>query len=371
MRSSLLLLALLGSAPLMGCSLGVERAPAESPPPASPPVEARPDVDARPAPVLSLLSSCLERRGAWVEVDRVFNNDTTDHGTLIELAVSPDQRLAAAGADGTVKIWTLEGLVGTVMAAELAYGPELPIAPAADLAFHDGRVVVADTRGLVTSWTVEGEMDVLGGTDPDVSMVAVAFDEPRGRLAQADARAHGGVLVRQLGSAAAVVGPLATTLESVSDLVFLADGRLVLAGRDADGAALEVRDAADPTRTLASLRAGADGRRVVELAAAADTVVALLDEALLVLGPTLELRHRVTLGDGAYARSVTLTEDGRHALVADEAGILRTVETTSGQLGTPFDTGEPDAVAVRLTPPGELAFVAHRGGNIRALACAE
>lgn len=395
MRNTTIVLGLLIALALSGCSVSVAHpddetvAPPAAPPPVGPPPPATPPAPTPPAPTppaptpppanppappstpIAQLESCLGAGGSLVEVDRVFNNDSSDHGALVAFAVSPDRELAAAGADGTVKIWTLEGLVGTVMASVLTYGPEVDAAPATDLAYHDGRIVVADTRGLVTAWTLEGEMEVLGGTDPTVAMAAVAFDASHTYMAQADARAGGTLMVRRIDGTPTVVGPLETSIESVRDLAFLASGGLLVAGNGPTGGSIELRDGADPTHTLATFAAGA-GSSIGEIATAGDIVVAALGDAIVLLeATTLGTRGRIDLGPSAAATTVAITDDARYAFTVDRAGFVRIIDVTRGAEIGRFDTSEADPVSVRIDAPSGLVFVAHSNANIRALSCTE
>src|SRR5689334_3102239 len=76
------------------------------------------------------LEACVLGGGHLVEVDSVENDDVTDHGDLVAFAASSSDVLAAAGADGTVKLWSLdEGLLGVVDSSALLYGAEIPAAP--------------------------------------------------------------------------------------------------------------------------------------------------------------------------------------------------------------------------------------------------
>src|SRR4051812_16776642 len=74
----------------------------------------------------SALESCLGAGGELVEIASVDNDDQHDHGALLTFGVSPAGLLAAAGADGTLKFWTLDAeLVGTVDGSLITYGAEV------------------------------------------------------------------------------------------------------------------------------------------------------------------------------------------------------------------------------------------------------
>ena len=119
-----------------------------------------------------------------------------------------DGTLAVGSDDGFVKEWTLEGLVASIGTTVLTYGPEMPAMPAADLAFRGDWIVVADINGLVTAWATDGVMQVLGGTEPGISMTAVAIDPTGNTLAHAEAVSGGNIMVRTLDGSRDFVGPV-------------------------------------------------------------------------------------------------------------------------------------------------------------------
>ena len=324
-------------------------------------------------PLSSPLEACLDSGGHLVIADTVDNNDTTDHGAIAAFAASATGTLAAAGTDGTIKFWTLDGgLVGTVNNAELLYGPELPGVEAADMQFMDDeRVVAGDVQGIVSAWGADGFMQILGGVDPGIGIVAVALDGARTRLAHADVRSGGSLTVRALDGSS-VVGPIETSMLSVHDLVFLPSGELLVAGADASGVGVvELRDAADPARVIAPYRsaasaafaevaASADGRRI---AAAGGAEVALFDAALGAPRAALVAAHG--------ARTVAVTPGGRFVLTGGTDGTLRALAGDDGHEVTSIAIADP--IAVRIDARGEARVRgvrrrrAHPRDRLRAL----
>lgn len=348
-----------------------------------------PEPPATPRETLSAsaLEECLNNAGHLVEVDRVYNNDTTAHGAITAFSVSEGGSLGVASEDGVVKFWTLDEFVGSVNHAALSYGAELAAAPADDLAFFGEELMLADTQGLVTGWYSDGSMRIVGGTEPGVAIRAVASDDARARVAHAEDVLHGRIMVRGVGDDAAVVGPLPTSIDWVSDLAFFPDGRLVVVGATGVTAVLEIFSA-DLTAVVA--RYSATEERAIgfgaprlpeEVTVAGDRViVALLDE-VQTFDATLRLLSRSR--DLTVSRSVSASESGRYAFVADEsyglpAGIhhvLTTFDTETGvmlssaRLAATGDRALGTAASVRTELQSGLVFVAFSNGDIVALAC--
>jgi WD40 repeat protein len=303
------------------------------------------------------LDACLEAGGALTPVASVNNDDVTEHGDLNTLAVHADGRIAVASADGTIKMWTVEdGFLGQLATGQILYGPELGATPAADLLFHDGWVVSGDVRGLVTAWTLEGDMQIWGGTDPDISIVAIAYDAASQRLAHADTQAGGHVMVRALADGG-VVGPLATELGAVRDLAFLADGSLLLGG-----SGLELRAPGDPTMVTARIALPEVSQVAVAegvIAAAGPTFVGVLDE-------TLSPAWQRDVSDHAPI-GVVLTTGGAHAISAGADGSLRVFRTSDGEEIGAADVADP--VVIRAEPTGRALFVGSREGLVHVFEC--
>lgn len=316
------------------------------------------------------LEACLLEGGSLVEVDAVDNNDSADHGALAALAVSHDGRIAAAGWDGTIKFWTLDdGLLGTVNAAILTYGPEVTGAQSSDLVFYGDRVVAGDVRGLVTGWTMEGAMQILGGTEPDVPITAVDVAAD-GRLAHADSKENGNVMVR-VANTGDTWGPLDTSLVAVNDLRFLPDGRLLLGGAlDGERTAFELRAADDPMRTVAaSLPEGGAPVREVATSAGGGTLAGVGDGFVAVFDDELS-DARLQLVDGLSEPSVDVTPNGLVVLTSGADGAIRAFtrddEDALRELA-PAIVAAP--TVLRVDAAGELVFVGSADGMISVLAC--
>lgn len=312
------------------------------------------------------LEACLLGGGALVEVASVNNDDVTEHGDLMTLAVDTDGRLAVAGADGTIKLWTIEeGFLGQINTGAIAYGVELAGTPSTELSFLDGRIVAGDVRGLVTSWSLDGDMLILGGVEPDFSIRAVAIDPVNGFLAHADERETGHIMVRALDGST-VVGPLESELHVVHDLAYLRDGSLVVGGRAwGDRAAVELRDAQDPTLVRASYDTRITGD-VAEVAACGDTIA--------IAGPTLvgvldaSLEHRWSRSALEHAPvGIALTASGLFALTAGADGSLRVHASDDGAEVGAVDVADP--VVIRTEPTGRAVFVGSRDGIVHVFQC--
>lgn len=317
-------------------------------------------------PVASALDECLEAGGALVEVDAVDNNDVSDHGALVALAVSADGRLAAAGEDGTIKFWSVDdGFLSSVAASALIYGAELEGSEVADLAFDGAPVVAGDMRGVVTRWAMDGSFEVVGGTTPDVPILAVAVLPGGDRVAHADAL--GEVMVRApLGGS--VVGPLDSAVASVTDLAFAPDGALVIGGGDAGGRAVVERRAPDSAGIEATWSAPTLPE-IQEVSIDADGRVLAAGEGFVArLGADLGLDALVNL-DGHAAVSVAGTPRGRVALSAGAEGRVIATSFDGHAPGRLAELDVPGAMSVRLAGDGALAFVGTESGMIRVLAC--
>ena len=314
------------------------------------------------------LDSCFTGSGALVELGAVSNNDQHDHGALLTFGISPSGLLAAAGADGTLKFWTMDAtLVGTANPTVLTYGPEIAAAPITDLAFTDTLAIAGDVRGLVEQLGPTGEQAVLGGTTPGVSIASVAFDRVAHRLAHAQHRGTSGTAVTPL-----VVNTLDGTMHanitdtmlSITDLAFTVEGVLVVGGNDGTRAMLELRDGADPTRVIATPTLS--GSTVVEVATAhlGPTIVALTDHALFVIEGT---RARQIVASEVAFRSVDVTPSGDFALTVDASGSVVVWSTSSGAAVAHRSIGS--ALGVRIDSGGRRAVVGGSDAMLHVLGC--
>ena len=113
----------------------------------------------------------------WGHERRVLDIQGVYWGGVLSVAFSPDgTRIVSGGADGTVRLWTLEG----ERAAELFEGHDGPVS---SVAFSpDGtRIVSGGADGTVRLWTLEGERaaELFEGHDGPVSSVAFSPDGTR------------------------------------------------------------------------------------------------------------------------------------------------------------------------------------------------
>jgi len=309
-----------------------------------------------PAVETTALARCLLEGGALEVVDSVDNDDVAEHGQVLTFDVSGERRIAVAAEDGTIKLWTLEGFVGSVEPARLTYGPEVPLAPAPDVAFWNGALLSGDVRGMVGIFDMESlGLRPIGGAEPGVAIRAVAA---RGdRFAHAEDTRGGNVIVRGLTSGE-LHGPLATGAVDVRDLAFTDEDALVLGGGDDGEGVLERWE--DEVRTAAQRL----DSEVVEVATAGPRVAAVGEGYLALLDADLDLERTVAFE--LAPRSVDLTPQGDVALMATEA-VLAAWDAGAGEplAVLPLE----DLVRVRVESAGELAFTASADGTIRALGC--
>jgi WD40 repeat protein len=354
---------------LLGCAAAHEPSPIEptptEPTPTEPtPTPVEPVTPVEPPPPTSF-ETCLSEGGQLAEVAAINNNDTAAHGDLLTLAVAPDGTLAVAAADGVLKLWTFQGgFVGALTPGQFLYGVQTSAAAAWDLQIVGGRVIEGDVSGLVSRWSLDIDTtfpEVIGGTDPDIAITAVALDDARQKLAHADVREGGHVMVRAL-EGSEVVGPLAS-FTSVRDLAFLSDGALLIAGGAPSAPAIERRAAADFTLVDATFTpSGPDA--LEEIAVANGTVAVVGDGVVAVLDELLAPRWS---NETSGSVSVALSPTGRFVFVAAADGSLRVFDAADGRpLGT-IDVIDP--VVVRMQPGGDVVIVGARDGAIRAFGC--
>jgi WD40 repeat protein len=313
------------------------------------------------------LEHCLAGGGALVELGAVNNDDQADHGALLTFGVSPEGLVAAAGADGTLKFWTMSAaLVGTADPSTLTYGTEVGGSPITDLAFDGDGAIASDVRGLVSRMTPTGLVSPMGGTMPDMPIDAVAVDAATHRLAHAQ---HGPVAPLVVRGATAT-DEITETLDAIADLAFTVDGELLVAGARAGRAALEIRGASDVTRVVASPALGLDGP-VREIASAS---LAPVHAAVSIVGVAMLSGHDVVAHAGFEhaLRSVALTPTGAYALVLSEDGMVHVLDTTDGhELTTARVVQAPTATAVgvRVDATGSRFVVGVDDAMIHVLAC--
>jgi hypothetical protein len=306
-----------------------------------------------PAPG-TLLATCFAGGGDLVEVATVNNNDSADHGALLGLAVTDDGLLAVAGADGTLKLWTLSAeLVGTFDGSILTYGPEIPSAPITDLAVDGADVIVGDVRGLVLRMSQADGLFPVGGTTPEIAIRAVAWDDARSRLAHAQS---GDVLPLTLRSDTETL-ELATEID-VHDVLFEADGSLLVAGSRDGFAVIERRSPSAPDAPTDALVTELEGP-FLEIATSRAGIVGVTASAVSL--PPFALPR-------TGLRSVAVAEDetSAFALVAGETGVeVLAVDGGHGSVGLPL----AGAVTVRVDATGTLAIVGTEDARVHVLAC--
>lgn len=329
-----------------------------------PAVDAPPLPDAPEPPLVPLLATCLADGRGLREIAVVDNNDTTDHGALLRFGLTPAGLLAAAGADGTLKLWTLDAeLLQTFDGTILTYGPEIPAAPIADLAFDGERILAGDIRGIVLALTRDGGLEPVGGTTPEIPIRAVAFDPLTRRLAHAQTGDVSPLTVRAEDGTTVEVA----TDVLVSDLAFTASGALLVAGERAGRPVIETRDASLAVVLGADITFDVDGAFLeVALAPA-------LGESAPRLG-AVATAH-VMLGGEAIAfeggRSIALATDeaSAFALVAGTQGLV--VMDAAGTPGREVFRLAGDSVTVRVDATGTLAVLGGSDARIHVLACGE
>jgi hypothetical protein len=333
------------------------------------PVTLEPDHTVRPlAPVTiaeSPLEGCLGAGGELVEIASVDNNDQHDHGALLTFGVSPSGILAAAGEDGTLKFWTLDAeLIGTVDGSLITYGAEVGASPITDVAFMGEMAVVGDVRGLVQQMGSDGTFGVIGGTSPDVPIVAVAFDEGTGRFAHAQMGDVVPLAVHSIdGSSEAV--DIEATLDVVRDIAFAPNGELWVAGATGGAAAIEIRDASDPSVVVRNLALGG-AAPVTEIALSADGATAVLVASDFLYVVT---EDGVSSFPGAEhgASSVAITRRGAFAVSIGVDGALVAQSSVDGREVARVAVARP--VTVRVDATDRLVLVGGQDAIIHAFSC--
>lgn len=310
-------------------------------------------VDA-PPPARPALASCLAGGGSLVELTTVDNSDTTEHGALLDLAITGSDLVAVAAEDGTLKLWTLDAeLVGSFSGAILTYGPEIPSAPITDLAIDGADVVAGDVRGIVLRMSAPDGLFPIGGTTPEIPIRAVAWAEGRGWLAHAQVGDVAPLTLRRDDATFEL-----TTALDVRDLMFEADGSLLVAGGRGGVAVIERRGVTSPDVATDALVTELEGP-FLEIATSRLGLVGVTASAVAWPGASAPI---------ANLRSIAVAEGegGSFAIVAGEAGV-QIVEIAGGRssLG-PALTG---AVRVRIDAAGRVAVVGTVDGLVHVLGC--
>lgn len=319
------------------------------------------------------LEACLLEGGSLVEVARVFNNDREDHGALVTFGVSDTGLLAAAGADGTLKFWTLEAEhLGTVDGSVLTYGSEIS-APITDMVLSGERVIAGDGRGLVSEILADGSFLPRGGTTPDVPIASVAYWPFGDRIAHAQQADGIAPLTVRDGE---VVHELSSALLTIRDLAYTPDGALWVAGARVDGErivpAVERRDSVDPSRVIASFDvASPEGGEVVELATSeSGALVAVLTTERVEVrrGESLVRSIPFTGWAEIVGVSVALGRAGEVAFTVESSGQLVAHAASEERTLASVDVGGRP-VAVRTDATGSLVVVGRSDAYLIAYAC--
>ncbi len=321
------------------------------------------------------LEACLLGGGELVEVARVFNNDVEDHGALVTFGVSDTGLLAAAGADGTLKFWTLDAeLLGVVDGTLLTYGSEI-VAPITDMALSGERVIAGDARGLVSEIRADGSYLPRGGTTPDVPIAAVTYRVSSDGVEHIAHAQHFDGLLPLTVREGETVRELESGLASIRDLAYGADGSLWVAGARAVGSeqipAVEQRDGADPSRVLRTIDVDSrEGGTVIELATSQDgEIVAMLTNE------RLEVHHAAgvrTIPFTGWAEIIgvgaALTTAGGVAFTVESDGTLASHGVREERALARVDVGGRP-VAVRTDASDRLVVVGRSDAYLVAYAC--
>ncbi len=322
-----------------------------------------------PGAVPASLEGCLEAGGELLELDSVSNNDREDHGELLTFGISPEGLLAAAGADGTLKFWTLDAeLLATVDGSALVYGVEAGRTPITDLAFYEEAAIVGDVRGLVSHMDAEGAFWPVGGTTPDVPIRSVAVHAATARYAHAQVGPDLVPLVVRAIPGTEGDGEVfeiePTIVTEPNDLAFAPGGELVVVGGPM--AEIEIHDAADPRTVLRSVGFhGSVPIREVALSARGGVGVAVSEDYLYVLRE-LEAWREIWIPEH-QGRSVDVTPGGAVAFSVGADGMLLSHWTEDGSEAARAPVADP--ITVRVDPSGALVIVGSRDATIHVFGC--
>jgi len=316
-------------------------------------------------PLMTSLEGCLIGGGELVEVASVDNNDTREHGGVWTFGIAPDRRIAVASEDGTIKLWTLDGFVEELDPGAFLYGVEVEGSQVTDIAFRGDYIIAGDVRGVVSAWRGTSP-NIIGGTDPDTSITAVAVDDARGWVAHADQQLGGNVMVRGMDDATNF-GPLETDIGTVNDLAFV-DGALLVVGRG-EHPGMELRDREDPNLVLARFATDRSFNALTEVAVSegAETIAFVSLETVGVVNDSLELRWITEAGHSHVPVSVDVAGTGRAIFTAGAEGVLRAWSGVDGTELAAVPVNEP--VGVRVDAAGDLVIVGSRDGMLHAFSC--
>ncbi|MFK8001286.1 MAG: hypothetical protein AB8H86_16950 [Polyangiales bacterium] len=321
------------------------------PPP--PPRDAGADAPDAGPPAPAEMAECLEAGGALHIVHTIDNNDTRDHGPILTFDVSAERQIVVSTEDATLKFWTLDSFQGETGLAQLTYGPEITATSVA-LDFWDELAVAGDSQGVIAGWSPELGMEaILGGTMPGTALVALAIDDERGMLAQADA--EGTLVVRPLpgfeGETAQLEGVHAADLAWGNGVLYIATANGVEA-RD-----LGLNLIAEALTSDAQHHVHAEGDFIV----AGGAQVRVFDTSLNIAGD----------GIRSFSELKSITLIGDHPVALFGGAPYLAVQMAGGRdIVFNFESAPPRMpVQVVADPQGELLFVAFEDGGIELLSC--
>jgi hypothetical protein len=312
-----------------------------------------------------LLATCLSEGRGLTEVATVNNNDSADHGALLRFGLSPEGLIAAAGADGTMKLWTLSAeLLETFDGNILTYGPEIPAAPVNDIAFDGASILVGDIRGIVLQLDRGGSLFPIGGTTPEIPIRALAFDPVTRRLAHAQLGDVAPLLVRsEDGTTSELLSELV-----ISDLAFDAAGNLLVAGERGGHPVIEERapGALDAPTDLVTTEVAGSFLEIATISTPSTwRLVAVATEHVRLLSGEM-----VSFEGG---RSIALATDASHAVafVAGSQGLVALDAVNHPGGSELFRSAVGDAVTVRVDASGTLVVVGTTDAHLHVFACSE
>jgi WD40 repeat protein len=310
-------------------------------------------------------------------------------GEIRDAALSPDERrIATAGEDGTVRIWSLGGGDTVVLEGHEGSVEAVAFTP-------DGAVVSGGLDGTVRLWS-GGQAELLVDHDERVADLAVS---PDGRtIASASWDRSLGLWDRDTGSASRrlghrdVVAALAFSPDSrelasaswdqdvriwplahdgrsalrghrvgVKTLAFDPQGRQLVSGGHDDAVKLWDVDSGALIRTFEGhsdhvfrVRVSPDGRRIASSS----------DDKTVRLWSVEGDEHRSFEGHRADVEEIAFSDDGRYLASAGEDGLVGLWEVASGR-GTMLAAHEGAVTGVAFAPQAVVLASSSRDGTLR------
>ena len=303
--------------------------------------------------------------------------------SVTSLAYGPDgQRVASAGFDGPVRLWTLGET------ASAATGPGARLVSQV-LTGHRGsvnRLLFSQDASLLVSGGDDGDIRVWH-TDPRPTLgqvlqgsaagwSCVAFSPDGSRVVAGNAGSAGSLRLWDAATGRVLVAAFDGHTNRVTGVAFMPDGRRIVSA-SSDGT-LRLWDAATGQQIGAPLVGGQDGGQdgpLLRLAVSAD------GSRIAASGHSFTSRRQgrdvVRLWDGATGQPVptrwhaedagftafAFSADGRRLLVGERNGALRLVDLASGEPTGPAFIGHSWAVTSALFSP-DGSRVASADGNV-------